>query len=42
MNDCNIPDKTDLIDGECTGVNEWSEWIDSRPGLPIIRIVIIY
>ena len=38
MNDCSIPDKTDLIDGECTGNSQWSEWIDSSPQSKIDRI----
>ena len=37
MNDCNIPDKTELLDGECTGNSEWSEWIDSSPQSKIDR-----
>ena len=37
MNDCNIPDKTELLDGECTGDSQWSEWIDSSPQSKIDR-----
>ena len=38
MNDCNIPDKTELLDGECTGeFSQWSEWIDSSPQSKIDR-----